>query len=198
MAKSVDYYLSLNSPYAYLGSKPFTELVERFGATVNVYPVQYGKIFPASGGLPLPKRAPQRKAYRLIELARWRDFRGVPMNIEPTNATFDQNLAVGTVIAARERGDDALALSNAFLAGLWVDDSNLADPKILRETIAGAGFDADALLTAAQDPKMMERYDADTDRAIEIGVFGAPTYIVDGEMFWGQDRLDFIERKLQG
>ncbi len=197
MAKTIDYYMTALSPYAYLGSALFADIVKRHGATVNVYPVQYGKIFPVSGGLPLAKRAKQRQDYRLVELTRWRDFRGVPLNLHPKHFPTDENLAARMIIVARRQGLDALALANAIGTMVWAEDRDIADPKVLERAAASVGFEGPALLDSARDEAIQKIYDEDTDRAIEIGVFGAPTYIIDGEMFWGQDRLDFVERKLK-
>jgi len=198
MAKVVDYYHFLISPYAYLGSARFTEIAARLGATVNVIPVAAAKIFPVSGGLPLPKRAPQRQAYRLVELARWRDHLGLPLNLEPQHFPADESQAARMVIAARRNGQDALALSNAVLRAVWAEERNVADPDTLAAIAGEAGFDAPALAAAAADPAVETDYEAGTEAAIAAGVFGSPTYIIDGTLYWGQDRLDFVDRALAG
>jgi 2-hydroxychromene-2-carboxylate isomerase len=197
MAKVVDYYHFLQSPYAYLGVR-FTEIAARHGATVNVIPIAPGKVFPVSGGLPLPKRAPQRQAYRLVELARWRDHLGLPLNLEPRFFPADDRQAARMVVAARRGGQDALALSNAVLRAVWAEERDIADPDTLAAIAGEAGFDAAALVTAAADPAVEADYESGTEAAIAAGVFGSPTYIIDGDMFWGQDRLDFVERALAG
>lgn len=198
MAKVIDYYLSLISPFAYLGGQELALIAARHDASVNVYPIQLAKIFPVSGGLPLPKRAKQRQDYRLLELARWRDYRGVPLNLHPKFFPAEENLAARLIIAARQNGQDALALSNAVLKAVWADDRNIADPGTLVAIASEAGFEGDSLMGAAEHPAIAGIYDADTDNAIEIGIFGSPTYVVDGELFWGQDRLGFVERKVDG
>src|SRR5262249_45022028 len=101
MSVTIDYYLSLNSPWTYLGSAPFADIARRYGATVNVKPSKFGPIFEQTGGLPLPKRSPQRQAYRLVDLRRWREVRGVPLNVEPKYFPSDDLAAVRLVIAAR-------------------------------------------------------------------------------------------------
>jgi len=196
MTKTVDYYLTLISPYAYLGGRRFAEIVARHDAKVNVYPVNYGKVFPASGGLPLAKRAKQRQAYRLVELERWRDHLKMPLNLQPKYFPADEALAARMVIAARRDSQDALALSNAILSAVWAEEKNIAEPETLMAVAASVGLDGESLLGSAGNPEISGIYDADTDNAIELGVFGAPTYVIDGEMFWGQDRLDFVDRNL--
>jgi 2-hydroxychromene-2-carboxylate isomerase len=198
MAKTVDYYLSLISPYAYLGGQRLAEITARYGAHVNVYPIQLAKVFPVSGGLPLPKRAKQRQDYRLAELERWRKHLGMPLNLQPKYFPADETLAARMVIAARRSGENALALSNAILKAVWADEEDIARPETLRAVSAALGLDGESLLGAAGDPEIAGIYDADTDNAIDLGVFGSPTYVIDGELFWGQDRHDFVERKLGG
>lgn len=196
MPKQLDYYFTLLSPWTYLGSKLFEEMVQRHQVEVRVLPVDYGRIFPVSGGLPLAKRAKQRQDYRLIELQRWRAYRSQPLNLRPKHFPTDVRLASGAVIAAREQGKDAMGLSHAMMRAVWAEEGNLADRATLLKIAAAQGFDAEALLTAAEKPDAGARFEADTAEAIERGVFGAPTYLYKGEMFWGQDRLEFLDRAL--
>ncbi|MDP9096345.1 MAG: 2-hydroxychromene-2-carboxylate isomerase [Pseudomonadota bacterium] len=198
MALHVEYYVSLNSPWSHLGAARFTDSVARHGATVRIYPVDFGAIFHASGGLPLPKRSPLRQAYRLQDLERWRTHLGIPLNLKPRFFPADERLAAACVIAARETVGDALAidLAHHILKALWEDETDTADPVTLARLIAATGQDPDALLALAADPRWAEQRAADTQAALARGVFGAPTYVVDGEIFWGQDRLDFLDRRL--
>ncbi len=198
MAKHVDYYVSLNSPWAYLGSRRFEAIAARHKAGVTIWPVDFGSVFAVSGGLPLPKRAPQRQAYRMMELKRWRDHLGVTLTLEPKFFPANEVPAARCVIALREQGRmaDAINLAHAVLAALWAEEKNTGDSATLREIIAGCGLDADAVIGAANDPALDTAREAYTRRAIEQGVFGAPSFVIDGEIFWGQDRLDFVDRKL--
>ena len=194
----VEYYMSHNSPWAYLGSARFADIAGRAGAEVHVRPVDFGRIFPQSGGLPLPKRAPQRQAYRLVELGRWRDHLGVPITLHPKAFPSPEGLRVGMVLALRESEGHAAAmrLSHGFMAALWADDADINDAAVLDGVAAKLGFDGPRLRERAQDPAIVGLFDADTERAMQAGVFGAPSYVVDGEIFWGQDRLDFLARRL--
>jgi 2-hydroxychromene-2-carboxylate isomerase len=196
MAKTVDYYFSTSSPWTYLGSKRFTEMAAKAGATVNVWPVNFGRIFPVSGGLPLPKRAPQRQAYRMMELARWKRRLGVPLVLEPKHFPSTAPLSPKLIIAARNHGHDALGLSNAILAALWAEDRSIDDPAVLEQVANGCGLDGKALLAEAGTDALAKQYDDDSDAAIAKNVFGAPSFVIDGEIFWGQDRLDFVAEKL--
>src|ERR1700742_4468245 len=119
MSVTIDYYISLNSPWTYMGSALFAEISRRNGATVNVKPAKFGPIFPKTGGLPLPKRSPERRAYRMMELKRWRDFRGVPINLEPKHFPSDESLGSRLVIAAALQGKDACKLAQELGRSIW-------------------------------------------------------------------------------
>jgi len=194
---TIDYFMSPSSPWTYLGSKLFTKLAAENKRLVNVYPVNFGKIFPVSGGLPLPKRAPQRQAYRLLELHRWKSRRKSAMKVEPTNFPSTAAIPSLAIIAARELGHDALKFSNLILAALWEEDLNIDDPKIIGLLCERSNLNQQAILDYAYSNAAEEKYEQFTNFAIEKSVFGAPSYIVDGELFWGQDRLDFVSEKLK-
>lgn len=197
MTKHVDYYMTLNSPWTYLGGRRLERMLATHGATVSIHPVDFGKIFPVSGGLPLPKRAPQRQAYRQMELKRWRDTLGIPINFKPRHWPANDRLARNLVIVARDRGLNAVSLAHSIQYGLWAEERDISDVVTLEAIVTASGFEgAAALLKAADDPAVDAIYDAETEKATALGVFGAPSYVIDGEIFWGQDRLDFVDRKL--
>jgi len=193
----VDYYFATISPWMYLGHARFTELVHQHRATVRVKPANFGDVFPASGGLPLSKRAPQRQAYRLVELERWSKHLRVPLNLHPKFFPANGDLAARWIIAANEvNPEQAMALTGAIGHALWVEDRDIADQETLAVIAHGIGLDAQSLSDRASTGAIAERYAANTKEAIDRGVFGAPSYVIDGEIFWGQDRLDFVARKL--
>jgi 2-hydroxychromene-2-carboxylate isomerase len=197
MSKSIDYYFTPGSPWAYLGHERLRALAAQHGVTVNVKPVDLGKVFPVSGGLPLPKRAPQRQAYRLVELARWRDHLGVPINLQPKFGAASGDLACRWIIAAAEISADAgMALAGAAMRARWADEQDISSADTLAELARGAGLDAATLAERAGSAEVAARYDALTQEAIDRQIFGVPTYVYQDEMFWGQDRLDFLARKL--
>ena len=190
MPKHIDYYLTPVSPWTYLGHARLAEMAKRHGATVSVKPVDYGVIFPQSGGLPLAKRAPQRQAYRLQELPRWREFLGVPLNVHPKFFPADPTQAACLISAAPE--DKRLAIAGDFLRAVWVEEKNIADAGTVAEIAARHGV-ADAAAAVARGKAI---YESNTQEAVALLVFGAPTYVYNNELFWGQDRLDFLERAL--
>lgn len=192
----VDYYFSLASPFTYMGHERFTALAARYGARVNHKPAAMGEVFAASGGLPVGQRAPQRQAYRFMELRRWREHLQVPLNLEPRHFPVDDSTAARMVIAAEQSSEDPAPLTGAVLRAVWAEERNIADPETLRAIAAEQGYDAEALEHAARSEAAGTAYEANTREAIERGVFGAPTWIIGEELLWGQDRLDFVEREL--
>jgi 2-hydroxychromene-2-carboxylate isomerase len=195
---AVDYYFATVSPWAYLGYARLARIVRDTGASVRVKPMDLGAIFPVSGGLPLAKRAPQRQAYRLLELRRFSNWLGVPLNVQPAHFPVAGDPAARLIIAADEAHGPGAALDLAGRVGaaIWAEQRNVADPAVLQALLKEAGLDA-ALLQRADAPEVAERYATFTREALEAGVFGAPSYVIEGELFWGQDRLDFVERRLR-
>ena len=187
MGRTVDYYFAPQSPWAYLGHQRFAELARRAGANVRVMPMDLGgKVFPISGGLPLGQRAPQRQAYRLVELQRFSQHLGAPLNLKPKFFPVGGDDAARLIIAADlARGSDAaMAVTGAVLSACWAQERNIADEKVLTELLVEQGLPP-ALLEQSHSQAVQERYEAYTQQAIDAGVFGAPSYVVDGEIFWG-------------
>ncbi|HEX2940323.1 MAG TPA: 2-hydroxychromene-2-carboxylate isomerase [Rhodopila sp.] len=198
MPLHIDYYVSLNSPWTHFGAARIEAMAMANGATMRIYPVDFGTIFPQSGGLPLPKRAPQRQAYRMMELQRWRDHLGIPIKLEPKFFPSNELQAACCVVALREtQGDQpAIRLAHRVLKALWQEEQNPGDPATLAGLIRDIGQDPDALMKLAAEPRWAERRLADTQAALDRGVFGAPSYVIGDEIFWGQDRLMFVEKRL--
>ena len=199
MAITIDYYLSLNSPWTYMGSALFAEIAKRNGATVNVKPAKFGPIFEKTGGLPLPKRSPERQAYRMMELKRWREVRNIPLTVQPKYFPSDDLQATRLVIAAKLAGKDAHKLSLELGRVIWEREESLADAAAMSAAATRAGLDAAALRASGPADAELDRlYDQYTQEALAAGVFGAPSYVLpSGEIFWGQDRLELLERALK-
>jgi carboxymethylenebutenolidase len=198
MALHVDYYASLNSPWAHLGAARIVAMTAAHGASLRIIPVDFGAIFAQSGGLPLPKRSPQRQAYRMMELKRWREKLGIPINLTPKFFPSNELLAACCAIALRETvgNGPAIALAHAVLKAVWEEERNPGDPAVLAEIIGGLGMDASAVMALGAEPRWAEMRAADSQAALDRGVFGAPSYVIEGEIFWGQDRLEFVEARL--
>jgi carboxymethylenebutenolidase len=198
VSHSVDYYFAPQSPWAYLGHQRFQNILKKSGASVRVMPFDLGgKVFPISGGLPLGQRAPQRQAYRLTELKRFSKWLGAPLHLKPTFFPVSGDDAAKLIIAVDMAmgADAAMNISGAILSAVWSQQRNIADEKTLAELLHEQHLPA-ACLEQTYSQAVHERYESYTQMAIDAGVFGAPSYVLDGEIFWGQDRLDFVERAL--
>ena len=199
MTITIDYYMTLTSPWTYLGSAPFAEIARRNNVIVNIKPCKFGPIFEQTGGLPLPKRSPQRRAYRMMELKRWREVRDVPLVLEPKYFPCDDTLGTRLVIAAKLQGKDALKLSQELGRAVWEREETLGDPDHVASATRRAGLDAAALRAGGPSDAELDALHAQfTQDALTAGVFGAPSFVLpSGEIFWGQDRLELLERALR-
>ena len=197
MTHTIDYYLVPQSPWTYLGHERFTAIARAADARITVLPVDLGKVFAVSGGLPLAQRAPQRQAYRLVELKRFSEHHGLAMTLRPKYFPVASDDAARLIIAAdlHDGTEAAMAVTGALLRAVWVEERNIADEAELAALLAQLELPA-RLLDDARSQAVHERYAANTQRAIDSGVFGAPSFVIDGEIFWGQDRLDFVQRRL--
>jgi 2-hydroxychromene-2-carboxylate isomerase len=200
MSRTLQYFLVPNSPWTYLGHERLRQLARQHGATVE--PICFdlgGQVFPISGGLPLAQRAPQRQAYRLVELRRFRDVLGLPMNIQPKFFPVNADLASRLVVAVQlaDGPERSLDMAGALLRAVWAEERNIADDATLAALLAEQGLAAERL-AQARAAQVAAAYQANTQRAIDALVFGAPSYVLEGELFWGQDRLDLLARQLSG
>ena len=194
----VDYYLVLISPWTYLGHARFEDLAARYAANVHYKPVLGGKVLSAGGGLPVKERPPQRQAYRFQELERWRKRLGTPLNLEPKHFPVSDVEAAKAVLALARSGVNPGGLIGAFLRAVWAEERDISDPATIRAIVSENGHDAEALLAAAADPAIQAQYEINTEQAIARNVFGFPTFDFGDQLYWGQDRLDFVAERLQG
>lgn len=192
----IDYFDAMSSPWTYLGHQRFEAIARDYGLTIRHKPMDLHKVWSVSGGLPLRQRAQQRQDYRHRELARWSEILGLPCNLTPAFHPVADRRACYLVIAAMQQGLDWSGLTNAVLRAVWVEDRNIADHPTLVAIADENGFDGRALLDATQQAAVHDEYEANTAEAIRLGVFGAPTYVYEGELFWGQDRLQMLEWRL--
>ena len=191
------YFYSLASPFSYLGHTRLIALSARHNIRVRFKPADMSVVFPKTGGLPVKQRSPQRQAYRLLELRRWREALGVPLNTEPKYFPVADQLAARTVIASEQMGGDVGALSFSIMRACWAEEKNIADRDTLVAIADGAGLEGGILLDTADSESVKEEYVANTQEALNSGVFGVPSYLYKGELFWGQDRLEFLEKAIQ-
>lgn len=195
MSRPISYYFSFVSPWAYLGHAEFGRIAERHDLKIDYRPVNLMELFPETGGLPLPKRHPSRQKYRLIEMQRWRDARDLPLVLKPKYWPFDFKLADRCALVAGRLGPQENA--HTFIAfgfrAVWVDQQDLSDEALIARLLADAGFDAPSVIAQARSPEIEAAYAENYQRALADGVYGSPSYVLDGELFWGQDRLELLE-----
>jgi 2-hydroxychromene-2-carboxylate isomerase len=198
MSRVIDYYFTLASPWSYLGHARFIDIAHRHGAEVNFLPVRFGPVFAETGGLPLPKRAPARQRYRFVEMQRWREKLGLPLNLRPKFWPFAAEQADRVVIALVEEGRDPEGYVRRAFAGVWANEQNLGDEAVLGRILRESGHDPIRTLKEARSDRVAQRYADTITRTIAADVFGAPSYVLDGEVFWGQDRLGLLDDALAG
>jgi 2-hydroxychromene-2-carboxylate isomerase len=196
MSRSIDYYFSLVSPWAYIGHAAFIDVARRHGVQVNYKPMSLASVFPESGGLPLGKRHPARQRYRILELQRWREKRGVKLNVHPKHWPFNVEAADHLVVAITESGADADAFLRKAFPGVWAEELDLADEQTLTSLADSVGLSGRALLDAARSDKVKARYQQNIQDALAVDAFGSPCYVLDGEVFWGQDRIELLDDAL--
>jgi 2-hydroxychromene-2-carboxylate isomerase len=197
MTRQIDYYFSLSSPWAYIGHASFREVVATHGLKVNHKPVVLIDLFSETGGLPLVKRHPVRQRYRMLELQRWRDKRGLQFKLEPANWPFNARLADGLVVAAIEAGHDPDIFLRRAFAGVWEDELDLADAATLVRLADDCGLPGQALVERSATDEIGQKYEQNRQDALAADVFGSPAYVLDGEVFWGQDRIELLADALK-
>ncbi|WP_347266438.1 2-hydroxychromene-2-carboxylate isomerase [Paracoccus sp. (in: a-proteobacteria)] len=193
----IDYYFGTPSAWAYMAGNRLEEIAARHGANVTYKPVDLLQLFDRTGGTRPADRHPARAAYRLQELRRWSAHLGTKVNLKPAFWPVNPAPSSYAIIAAQAAGGGDLAgLVQSFLRAVWAEDENIADDAVIRARLSAAGFDpalADSGLFIGA-----ETFGRNLEHAVEAGVFGSPFYLVrdSGECFWGQDRLDFLDRHL--
>lgn len=195
-------FYSLSSPWAYFAGPQLQDIVRRHRVRLVLKPYDFQAVVPKTGGIALRTRPEPRRSYHALELDRWRRHLGMPLNLVPKHYPSDGqppdwNKRPGwMVIAAQQRGEDAFVLSHALLRALWAEERDTSDAATRIAIADENGYDGAALQALERSDAVQATYAAYTEEAVRLGVFGAPTFIVDGERFWGQDRLAFVDRAL--
>ena len=195
-------YYSLSSPWAYFGGPKLQDIVRRHRVRLVLKPFDFQEVVPRTGGIPIRTRPQPRRTYHALELDRWRKYLGMPLVLEPKHYPKDGkplgwNKPPGwMVIAAQERGLDAPLLSHALLRALWAEERDTSQASVRIAVANENGFPGEALHKEESSDAVRRLYQTYSEEAEHLGVFGAPTYVLDGERIWGQDRLDFLDRAL--
>lgn len=192
MARQIDYYFSLVSPWAYIGHDLFMSTVRKHGVSVNYKPVVLGELFAETGGLPLGKRHPVRQRYRMLELQRWREKRGLNFHLKPDNWPYNARIADGVVLAALENGLDPDAFMRLAYAASWEKQLNVGDAAVVTQLANEGGLPGAKLVEQSASDAIGKLYEKNREDAIAADVFGSPAYVLDGEVFWGQDRIELL------
>lgn len=194
MDELVDCFYSLSSPWAYFAGPQIVDVIGRHGLMLRLRPFDFLAVVPETGGIPLRTRPRARQDYHALELDRWRRHLAMPLNLKPRYYPTDNKPAGHMVIAAQAGGDDAHRLSHALLRALWAEERDIADPAVRRAVAEAEGLDGARLLAAEEAPETVAAYRRNSTDAIALGVFGAPTYVWRGVLYWGQDRIAFLDR----
>lgn len=193
----VDYYFTLNSPWAYIGHDAFHAAMERTGTTVNYLPLNVAQAFEASNTPMLGQRHKTRQAYRTLELQRWSVKRGLEFNYWPDHWPLPTVAGDKMIVSLVQNGQNPAAFMRELFTGIWERQVNYGEDSALVASAEAAGLDGSALLEQSKRDDIGAVYDKTTAEAIDLGVFGVPAYFYDGEYFWGQDRIELLEDALK-
>ena len=197
MPKNIDYYFSTHSPWAYIGHAPFMEIVRCHDMKVTYKPISLSDVFAETGGVPVAKRHPARLRYRILELQRWREKRGLKFNLHPKFWPFAAEAADRLVIAVAAAGHDPDTFLRCAFAALWEEEQDLTNDATLIALANAVKLPGEQLLAEAKRDETKAKYEQNTRDAIAIEVIGSPSYVLNGEVFWGQDRLDLLDDALR-
>jgi len=194
----LDYFMSHGSPWTFLGHKRLGEIIKKYKVKLNMRPVNYGEIFPISGGLPVSKRPIQRQKIRLQELKRWSKFLDINLIPQPTSFPSKSMLPSLLIIASQMmKTNKDFELAHNIMNALWVEDLDIDDENVLLSILNKMDLSSKEILSLANSEECSNTMQRFTKIAIEKNVFGAPTFIIDDQIYWGQDRLNFVERHLE-
>ena len=190
---SIEYYLSVVSPWSYLGHRRFCDIAREHSAEIQYLPIDSSILFAKTGGLALKDRSSQRKRYRMQELRRWRNRLELELNLEPQFFPTDSNLASCVIIGALEAGYNVTELVYELMRAVWVREEDVSETSVVVSAIERSGGSVDDLLATARNSKVQDILVQNSEQAVSKGVFGVPSYVVGEEVFWGQDRLEFLD-----
>lgn len=197
MAETIDFYFALPSPWTYLAGPRFQELVQRNNLDVKWKPFDISRVFGLTGTKPVKERPPQIQANRLSDLARWRSFLNMELHLEPKFFPVNPSPSALMVISALQSGANVMNLANAYMTAVWVEERDIADPDTIITIANEQDLDGIALFNQIENGAVLEELEQNTREAIDRNVFGTPTWIYLDELFWGQDRLEFLSRAIE-
>ena len=193
MAQQVEFFFDYGSPFSYLADTQLAALERRTGASVVYRPMLLGAVLNETGNAS-PITVPAKGRYMGVELHRWARRYGVPFAANKFFPINTMRLMRGAVAA--QHTECFAEYHRAIYPAFWVDGANLGEPEVIRVVLDKAGLNADLILARIEEPNVKEQLRLNTEEAVRRGVFGAPTFFVGEEMFWGNDRLMFVEEAL--
>ncbi|MEP0944624.1 MAG: 2-hydroxychromene-2-carboxylate isomerase [Rhizobiaceae bacterium] len=196
MATNIDYYFAGSSPFTYLGHQAILDVAKRHDILLNFKPVNPAGVWKESGSVPLPQRTPTRKRYRFLELQRIAHMRNLPINLEPAHFPVDPTLADCCVIVLGMQGKNPADYMNRVFSAVWTQEANIADETAIAELLTESGFEPAAIIEAAKSNEVAEMRHLYTEEAAGNDAVGVPAFVLNGEVFWGQDRIEFIDHAL--
>ncbi|MFK7792394.1 MAG: 2-hydroxychromene-2-carboxylate isomerase [Devosiaceae bacterium] len=196
MAATIDYYFTLISPFSYMGHTVLLDIAEKHSASIRYKPMNLFDVFKTSGAVPVPERPASRQAYRFIELQRIAHYRDVPLTLKPKHWPTNPALSNGAVEAIVQAGGDPASYMLAAFQACWANEQDIADENVVRALLSSTGHDADSILATAKSDAVEAAMANYTQQAIDAGIVGAPGYALNGEPYWGQDRLEYLDHAL--
>lgn len=197
MTDHIDYFFFCASPFVYLGHRAVCAVAEKHGVSLRPKPINLPAVWANSGSVPLGQRTPLRQRYRLLEIERIALWRGLPINTQPKFFPVDPTLADKCVIALVSQNIDALPVMGDIFAAVWANEMDISNEAVIAGILTKHGHDASDVMVRAKSDAVEVARQTNTDEAIAADAVGVPAYVVDGEVFWGQDRIELIDHMLE-
>ena len=197
MANTVDYYIATSSPWTYLATPRIKALAEKYNLIISWKPFNIMEVFAKNGTALVKDRPKPVQINRLNELKRWRKHLNIPLTLEPKYFPVDITMSQKIIICCQNNNIDPYDIAFSFMKSVWVDEKDISNENTIKELCRDYHIDSDSIIKQAFKSTINDQYIKNTEDAIKNNVWGAPTFILDKELFWGQDRLDFLERKIQ-
>ena len=197
MTKILDYYFATPSPWAYFATPRIKKIQEKYNLKINWKPCNLAKIFSINGTLNVKDRPLPVQINRLNELKRWSDFLNMPNSIKPKYFPVDPTISHKIIIIAQNKNMDPFDITFTFMKSVWADEKDITDDETIKNICKQNNISSDSILDEANSSEINNQYLKNTEEALKNNVWGSPTFIYNNELFWGQDRIEFLERAIQ-
>lgn len=197
MNNMLDYYFATPSPWAYLATPRIIELEKKYNIEINWKPADLMEIFSIHGVANVKDRPQPVQLNRLTELGRWSKFLNMPLTIQPKYFPVDPTLSHKVIILAQKNNIDVKNLIFSFQKAVWTDEKDISNENVILEICKTNKFESSSIITDANSEEIQNEYKNNTKDALSQNVWGSPTFVYNNELFWGQDRIEFLERAIQ-